>query len=130
MNNSLRFLKIMGRYTGMMLAAAMLLAAMCIPSSKILKQPAASSELAPGDAHSKAIHCMQDTASDIETDDSSMSYTLKSSDGGPSFGPMPPSVLNRMTNEFRRKSKIMTTHETNCPNEICITPVRVYHRSD
>lgn len=126
MNNSLRFIRTMGKYTGMMIAVTMLLAAMCIPSTNILKPHAASSELPPEETQYPAIHCMQDGAGKADT----IVHVHQSSDGGPNFGPIPPSRLNRMTSEFRRKSDDIVLHKSNCFHEICVTPVRVNHRPD
>ena len=118
----------MGKYTGMMIASATLLAAMCIPSSNMFKPHAASSEPATEEKASGEIHCMQDDVNDI---DAYTTYVSKErSDGGPNFGPILPAELNRMTNEFRRKSDAVAAYKLNCPSEICVTPVRVYHRTD
>ena len=128
MNNSLEYIRTMGKYTGMMLAGTILLAAMCIPSSNTLKPLAASSELAAEELATGEIHCLQD---DIIAADAYTTHASKGrSDSGPSFGPILPAELNRMTNEFRRKSDTAISYKLNCPSEVCVTPVRVYHRSD
>ena len=127
MNNSLRHIQNMGRFTGLVLAGSMLLASMCIPSSTLKPHAAASRELAPGDSPAATIHCTVDALEDIAD---GVVYMPSRSDG-PTLGPILPSELNRLARNFEAKSDIAESFDAvDCGDEVCVTPVRVNHRSD